>query len=198
MTGFIFNEWWGCVGAGRRATTVTLTYEQQNLPMWILTINIHRWAFVGLRNRCCSWVGSSRSSRSSTAAGRACCRSYAPNPNTAASRSSSPVSCSCRTDPSARDQKRNSNVQSIWLILAWSHKHYIWCSSRNYWHDRYSELIRNVMQCKSFWLPRSKAQWTGTCSGVCRTSRSCLRSGWAPSSGRGLHSKCTRGRSGHV
>lgn len=68
---------------------------------------IYHMVFVGpFQYRYCWCVGSSQNAGSSTAAGRAGCRNYGLNPNTAASHSCSPVSYNCHIDPSGQRRKK--------------------------------------------------------------------------------------------
>lgn len=60
----------------------------------------------------------------------------------------------------------------------WAHHH----------HHHHLKLL--FSQHASVSLPRSRARCTGTCSGVYRTLPTCLRSGWAASSGWPLSSRC--------
>lgn len=114
---------------------------------------------------CCCCFGSSQSVSSSSAARTACCRSCALSPNTAASPSCSPASCSSHTVPSEEDSEHVVIVVVIIIKLLKA------------WRTR-------VL------LPHSRARWTATCSRLCRTLPTCLRSGCAASWGWAPSSRC--------
>lgn len=86
-----------CCSSCVHASTYTFT---------VLNIVYHMVSVAPFQSHYCCCAGSSRSEDGSTAARRAGCRSYALNPNTAASPSCSPVSCNYHTDPSAPRQRK--------------------------------------------------------------------------------------------
>lgn len=124
--------------------------------------------------RCCG--GFSQNACSSSAACRTGCRNYGQTPNTAASRSCSPASCSRRISPSE------------WGA-PWEGKERLGIDSQHTPVQLHANLCWDS-------LPHNTTQCTGTCSGVYRTPPFCLHSGCGASSGWSQSSKCRDARDG--